>query len=144
MPQKLGLDEQVSRDRAGNNIWVCRKCASDSAFMTSARLGLRHGIQIKVQQGRVAQQRQAKLEQIFHRQGQQIQAKADERDRGVLTKATTSFQVFNLDSCITRGLPLWSTMLKLAWGSRPSMKGQKTRSMESYTRLVPPPGIDPR
>ncbi|KAJ6787843.1 hypothetical protein PWT90_10984 [Aphanocladium album] len=70
--KKLKLDEQVRRDRAGNKIWVCGKCAWESASLTSARnhLDLRHGVKIKAQQGLVAQKGQAKLEQIFQRQGQ--------------------------------------------------------------------------
>ena len=87
--KKLKLDEQVRRDRAGNRIWVCGKCPWESASLTSARnhLDLRHGVKIKAQQRQVVRKGQAKLEQIFQRQGQRSQAEADERERGTLSKA---------------------------------------------------------
>lgn len=77
--------------------------------MTSARnhLDLRHGVKIKAQQSQVAQKGQAKLEQIFQRQGQKIQAEADERDRGVLSKAInqSAFDESLLQLIVNNNLP---------------------------------------
>ena len=107
--KKLKLDEQVRRDRAGNKIWVCGKCSWESASLTSARnhLDLRHGVKIKAQQHQVVRKGQAKLEQIFQRQGQKIQAEADERERGALSKAInqTAFDESLLRLIVNNNLP---------------------------------------
>ncbi|KID81254.1 transposase-like protein [Metarhizium guizhouense ARSEF 977] len=107
--KKLKLDEQVRRDRAGNRIWVCGKCPWESASLTSARnhLDLRHGVKIKAQQRQVVRKGQAKLEQIFQRQGQRSQAEADERERGMLSKAInqTAFDESLLQLIVNNNLP---------------------------------------
>ena len=107
--KKLKLVEQVRRDRAGNKIWVCGKCSWESASLTSARnhLDLRHGVKIKAQQRQVTRKGQAKLEQIFQRQGQKIQAETDERERGVLSKAInqTAFDESLLQLIVNNNLP---------------------------------------
>ncbi|OWT42444.1 zinc finger domain-containing protein [Pochonia chlamydosporia 170] len=107
--KKLKLDEQVRRNRAGNKIWVCGKCPWESASLTSARnhLNPRHGVRIKAQQRQVVRKGQAKLEQIFQRQGQRSQAAANERDRGMLSKAInqTAFDESLLQLIINNNLP---------------------------------------
>ncbi len=107
--KKLKLDEHVRRDRAGNRIWVCGKCPWESASLTSARnhLELRHGIRIKAQQPQIVQKGQAKLEQIFHRQGQKSQADADERERSLLRKAINqkAFDTSLLQLIVNNSLP---------------------------------------
>ncbi|KAM3526955.1 hypothetical protein MY4038_006571 [Beauveria bassiana] len=107
--KKLKLDEHVRRDRAGNRIWVCGKCPWESASLTSARnhLELRHGVRIKAQQLQIVQKGQAKLEQIFQRQGQKSQADADERERGLLRKAINqkAFDASLLQLIVNNSLP---------------------------------------
>ncbi|KAM3448360.1 hypothetical protein NHJ6243_010115 [Beauveria neobassiana] len=107
--KKLKLDEHVRRDRAGNRIWVCGKCPWASASLTSARnhLELRHGVRIKAQQLQIVQKGQAKLEQIFQRQGQKSQADADERERGLLRKAINqkAFDASLLQLIVNNSLP---------------------------------------
>ncbi len=107
--KKLRLDEHIRRDRAGNRIWVCGKCPWESASLTSARnhLELRHGVRIKAQQLQTVRKGQAKLEQIFQRQGQKSQADADEREQGLLRKAINqkAFDTSLLQLIVNNSLP---------------------------------------
>jgi hypothetical protein len=101
--------EEVRRDPAGNRIWVYSRCSWESASLTSVRshLDSAHGIKIKAQQPRVIIKGQAKLKQIFQRQGEKQQAQADERERKMLRNAINqkAFDKSLLQLIVNNNLP---------------------------------------
>lgn len=81
--------EDEQRDRWGNKIWNCGRCAWSSGAITSVRnhLRVKHGIKIKAQQPKARVQGQKKLQEIFHQLGQKEQERADKREQEALKKA---------------------------------------------------------